>query len=54
MNRQNSIFLSLLLILALSIVVFGYATGRGPLAVVSAAITRADIGRSTDSFSKYD
>jgi thiol-disulfide isomerase/thioredoxin len=39
MNRQNTIFIALLLIVAVSIVAFGYATGRGPLAVVSDGIT---------------
>ena len=45
MNRQNTIFITLLLIVATAIVVVGYATGRGPLAVVSAAITRLTSGR---------
>lgn len=40
MNRQRTIFVTLLLIVAVSIVAFGYATGRGPLAVVSDGITR--------------
>ncbi len=44
MNRQNTIFITLLLIVAVSIVAFGYATGRGPLAVVSDGITRVTSG----------
>jgi len=44
MNRQNAIFLTLLLIVAVSIVAFGYATGRGPLAVVSDGIKRVTSG----------
>jgi thiol-disulfide isomerase/thioredoxin len=44
MNSQNIIFLTLLLILAVSIVAFGFATGRGPLAVVSNGITRLTSG----------
>lgn len=44
MNRQNTIFITLLLMVAVSIVAFGYATGRGPLAVVSDGITRVTSG----------
>ena len=44
MNRQNTIFITLLLMVAVSIVAFGYATGRGPLAVVSNGITRVTSG----------
>lgn len=44
MHRQGIIFVSLLLILTVAIVVFGYATGRGPLAVVSAGISRLTSG----------
>src|SRR6185503_6915585 len=44
MQRQNMIFVSLLLIMAVAIVAFGYATGRGPLAVVSAGISRLTSG----------
>ena len=44
MHRQGIIFVSLLLILAVAIVVVGYATGRGPLAVVSGAISRLTSG----------
>ena len=40
MHRQSIIFVSLLLITAVAIVVVGYATGRGPLAVVSDGISR--------------
>src|SRR5688572_30031313 len=44
MHRQNIIFVSLLVIMAIAIVAFGYATGRGPLAVVSDGISRLSSG----------
>jgi thiol-disulfide isomerase/thioredoxin len=44
MHRQKIIFVSLLLILAIAIVAFGYATGQGPLAVVSMGISRLTTG----------
>ena len=44
MNRQNIIFVSLLVILTVVIVAAGYATGRGPFGVVSIAITRLTSG----------
>ena len=44
MHRQSIIFVSLLLIMTVAIVAFGYATGRGPLAVVSAGISRLTSG----------
>jgi thiol-disulfide isomerase/thioredoxin len=44
MHRQSFIFGSLLLIVAVAIVVVGFATGRGPLAVVSSGITRLTSG----------
>ena len=44
MHRQSIIFVSLLLIAAVAIVAFGYATGRGPLAVVSSGISRLTSG----------
>ena len=44
MHRQSIIFVSLLLIMAVGIVVVGYATGRGPLAVVSEGISRLTSG----------
>jgi thiol-disulfide isomerase/thioredoxin len=44
MHRQNIIFVSLLLIMAVAIVAYGYATGRGPLAVVSNGISRVTAG----------
>lgn len=44
MHRQSIIFVSLLFIMTVGIVVFGYATGRGPLAVVSAGISRLTSG----------
>ena len=44
MHRQSIIFVSLLLIMAVAILVVGYATDRGPLAVVSAGISRLTSG----------
>lgn len=44
MHRQNLIFGSLLLIVLIAIVAVGYATGRGPLAVVSDGISRLTSG----------
>ncbi len=44
MHRQNTIFVALLLIVVVAIVAVGYATGRGPLAVVSAGISRLTSG----------
>ena len=44
MNRQNIIFVSLLLIVVVAIVAVGYATDRGPLAVVSDGISRLTSG----------
>jgi thiol-disulfide isomerase/thioredoxin len=44
MHRQKVIFVSLLLILGIAIVAFGYATGQGPLAVVSMGISRLTSG----------
>jgi len=49
MQRQNIIFLSLLLIMAAVIVAVGYATGRGPLAVVSGYVSRLTSGGQTVS-----
>jgi thiol-disulfide isomerase/thioredoxin len=43
-HRQNSIFVTLVLIVAVAILAVGYATGRGPLAVVSAGISRLTAG----------
>lgn len=40
MNRQQIIFVSLLVILAATLVAAGYTTGRGPLGVISIGITR--------------
>ena len=45
MHRQSIIFVSLLLIMSVAIVVVGYATGRGPLAVVSEGVSRLTSGR---------
>jgi len=39
-NRQQIIFVSLLVILAATLVAAGYTTGRGPLGVISIGITR--------------
>src|SRR5215510_5887711 len=44
MNRQKIIFVSLLGVLAFVLVAAGYATGRGPLGVISAAISRLTAG----------
>jgi thiol-disulfide isomerase/thioredoxin len=44
MHRQNIIFVSLILVMAVAIVAVGYATDRGPLAVVSALISRLTSG----------
>jgi thiol-disulfide isomerase/thioredoxin len=44
MHRQNAIFVSLLVIVAVAIVAVGYATDRGPLAVVSDGISRLTSG----------
>ncbi len=44
MHRQSTIFVSLLLIMAIAIVVVGYATDRGPLGVVSDGISRLTSG----------
>lgn len=40
MDRQKIIFGSLILIMTIAILAVGYATGQGPLAVVSAGISR--------------
>ena len=45
MNRQNIIFVSLLLIAATAMVAVGYATGRGPLAVISGGVSQITSGR---------
>ena len=44
MNRQQIIFVSLLFILAVVLVAAGYATGRGPLGVISIGISRLTSG----------
>jgi len=44
MHRQSIIFVSLILIMAVAIVAVGYATGRGPLAVVSEFVSRLTSG----------
>jgi thiol-disulfide isomerase/thioredoxin len=44
MHRQNLIFATLLLVMTVAVVAFGYATGRGPLAVVSEGVSRLTSG----------
>jgi len=44
MHSQNIVFVTLLLIMAVAIVAVGYATDRGPLAVVSDGISRLTSG----------
>jgi thiol-disulfide isomerase/thioredoxin len=44
MNRQTIIFISLLMVLAVALVTAGYATGRGPLGVISSGISRLTSG----------
>jgi len=44
MHRQSIIFITLVLVLVVAIFAAGYATGRGPLAVVSAGISRLTSG----------
>ncbi len=44
MHRQNIFFVALLLAMVVAIVGVGYATGRGPLAVVSDGISRLTSG----------
>ena len=44
MRRQNIIFGSLLLIVLTAIIATGYVTGRGPLGVISIAVSRLTSG----------
>src|SRR5215467_23695 len=44
MNRQNIIFVSLLVIVSITIVVIGYVNGTGPLSVLSQGISRLTSG----------
>jgi thiol-disulfide isomerase/thioredoxin len=44
MNRQNIIFVSLLLVVLIAIVVIGYVNGIGPLSVLSQGISRLTSG----------
>ncbi len=44
MNRQNIIFVTLLIILTVGLVAAGYTTGRGPLGVITAGISRLTAG----------
>ncbi len=45
MHRQNTIFVSLLLILAIAVVATGYAKGWGPLGVLSLGMSRLTFGQ---------
>ena len=45
MHRQNIIFGSLLVIVLGAVIATGYATGRGPLGVLSIAISRLTSGK---------
>jgi thiol-disulfide isomerase/thioredoxin len=47
MNRQNIIIVLLLVLFAVALVVAGYATGRGPLGVISTGILRLTSGGQT-------
>jgi thiol-disulfide isomerase/thioredoxin len=44
MNRQNIIFVSLLVLVSITIVVIGYVNGIGPLSVLSQGISRVTSG----------
>ena len=44
MSRQQIIFVALLLILGVALVAAGYATGQGPLGVISVSISRLTSG----------
>lgn len=44
MHRQQTIFIALLLIMAVALVALGYSTGQGPLGVVSTSISRLTSG----------
>ena len=47
MHRQNVFVLGLLLLVSMTVLTVGYTTGRGPLGVISAGITRLiDSGRT--------
>ncbi|MGH9968374.1 MAG: redoxin domain-containing protein [Pyrinomonadaceae bacterium] len=45
MHRQNTVFVSLLLILAVAIVATGYAKGWGPLGILTVGISRLTYGK---------
>lgn len=47
MNRQQTIFVSLVVILVVTLVAAGYATDRGPLGIISAGISRLSGGGQT-------
>ena len=44
MHRQQTIFIALLLIMAVGLIAFGYSSGQGPLGVVSTSISRLTSG----------
>jgi thiol-disulfide isomerase/thioredoxin len=44
MHRQQTIFIALLLIMAVALVALGYSTGQGPLGIVSTSISRLTSG----------
>ena len=44
MHRQSLIFVSLLLLVTVAIVAISYATGAGPLAVLSMGVSRLTAG----------
>src|SRR5215510_13397521 len=49
MHRQNIIFGSLLLIASIAVIATGYATGQGPLGVLSRGISRLSGGQMISS-----
>jgi len=46
MHRQVAIFISLLLVLTIGVVAAGYATGTGPLGIISIGMTRVISGET--------
>jgi len=49
MHRQNIIFGTLLVIVLIAVITTGYATGQGPLGVLSRGISRLSGGRMSSS-----
>jgi thiol-disulfide isomerase/thioredoxin len=45
MHRQSIIFATLLIVVSIAVVAFGYATGSGPLGVLSSGISRLTAGK---------